>query len=159
MTASDNKQQGDDLLTSNQPVSEEIRGSLESRISAMTVPEKVELAAKGNREVRRILSRDTSVMVARALISSPLLSDEDIISFASSSQTNEDILRAIAENRQWTMNRQVVTAIVQNPRTPPPAAIRFLRGFATNELRVLSNNRSVSVVVRQEAKRMLTQRN
>jgi len=159
VTASDNKQQGDDLLTSNQPVSEEIRGSLESRISAMTVPEKVELAAKGNREVRRILSRDTSVMVARALISSPLLSDEDIISFASSSQTNEDILRAIAENRQWTMNRQVVTAIVQNPRTPPPAAIRFLRGFATNELRVLSNNRSVSVVVRQEAKRMLTQRN
>ena len=159
MTASDNKQQCSGPPTSDQPVGEESRHSLEAKISAMTVPEKVELAAKGNREVRRILSRDTSSMVARSLINSPLLSDEDIIAFASSSQTNEDILRAIADNRQWTSNRQVVAAIVQNPRTPPPAAIRFLRGFATNELRVISNNRSVSVTVRQEAKRMLAQRN
>ena len=159
MTVSDNKQQDKDLLTSDQPVNEKSRQSLEAKISMMTVPEKVELAAKGNREVRRILSRDTSAMVARALIGSPLLSEEDIITFASSSQTNEDILRSIADNRQWTGNRQVVAAIVQNPRTPPPVAIRFLRGFATNELRVLSNNRSVSVVVRQEAKRMMAQRN
>jgi len=159
VTVSGNNQQDGDQLTSDQPVDEESRRSLEAKISAMTVPEKVELAAKGNREVRRILSRETSAMVARALINSPLLSEEDIITFASSSQTNEDILRAISENRQWTANRQIVAAIVQNPRTPPPAAIRFLRGFATNELRVLSNNRSVSVVVRQEAKRMLNQRN
>ncbi|MCL1925642.1 MAG: hypothetical protein FWF95_00710 [Syntrophorhabdaceae bacterium] len=159
MTASDNKQQGSDAPTSGQPVGEESRQSLEAKISAMTVPEKVELAAKGNREVRRILSRDASSMVARALINSPLLSEEDIITFASSSQTNEDILRVIADNRQWTSNRQIVSAIVQNPRTPPPAAIRFLRGFATNELRIISNNRSVSVTVRQEAKRMLAQRN
>ena len=159
MTSSGDKQKDNDLLTSDQPADEKQRSSLEAQISAMTTPQKVELAAKGNREVRRILSRDTSSMVARALIISPLLSEEDIIAFASSSQTNEDILRSIADNRQWTANRQVVAALVQNPRTPPPAAIRFLRNFATNELRIISNNRSVSVVVRQEAKRMLTQRN
>ena len=156
MTVSDNKQQG---KNPDQPVTEEVRHSLEAKISAMTVPEKVELAAKGNREVRRILSRDTSSMVARSLMNSPLLSEEDIIAFSSSSLTNEDILRTIADNRQWTSNRQVVAAIVQNPRTPPPAAIRFLRSFATSELRVLMNNRSVSAVVRKEAKRLLTQRN
>jgi hypothetical protein len=124
----------------------------------MTVPEKVELATKGGREVRKILSRDASAMVARAVIGSPRLSEEDIATFAASSQTNEEILRAIADNKQWTANRQVVAALVQNPRTPPPAAIRFLRAFATNELRILMNNRSVSAVVRQEAKRLLAQR-
>ena len=159
MTVSGKNLPQNDLLTTDGPVSAEARHSLESLIAAMTVPQKVELASKGNREVRRILSRDASSMVARALIGSPLLSEEDIISFALSSQTNEDILRAIADNRQWTSNRQVVSALVQNPRTPPPAAIRFLRGFAANELRILMNNRSVNVVVRQEVKRLLAQRN
>ena len=145
-------------LTEDRPVTEEDRRSLEARIAAMTVPEKVELASKGNREVRKILSRDASNMVARAVIQSPKISDEDIAHFASSSLTNEDILRTIADNRQWTANRQVVTAIVLNPRTPPPAAIRFLRTFQTNELRILISNRALSSVVRQEARRLLAQR-
>lgn len=145
-------------LYRDEPLGEGDRSSLEARIAAMTVPQKVELASKGNREVRRILSRDASAMVARAVIASPRLSEEDVESFASSSLTNEEILRAIADNRQWTANRKVVSAIVQNPRTPPPAAIRFLRSFASNELRILMNNRGIPAVVRQEAKRLLAQR-
>jgi hypothetical protein len=145
-------------LTEDHPIGEEARRSLETRIAALTVPEKVELASKGNREVRKILSRDASSMVARALICSPKLSEEDIANFAASSQTHEEILRAIADNRQWTANRQIVAAIVQNPRTPPPSAIRFVRAFQTNELRILMHNRSIGLAVRQEAKRLLAQR-
>ncbi|MBE0602685.1 MAG: hypothetical protein IH611_03530 [Deltaproteobacteria bacterium] len=147
----------DDLIQ-DRPIAEDARRSIEAKISAMTIPEKVELASKGNREVRRILSRDASSMVARAVISSPKLSQEDVAAFAASSLTNEEILRTIADNRQWTSNRQIVSAIVQNPRTPPPAAIRFLHGFSKNELRILMNNRSVSIVVRQEARRLAAQR-
>ncbi len=142
----------------DRPLREEERSSLESRIAAMSVPEKVELAAKGGREVRKILSRDGSVMVARAVIASPKLSEEDIASFAASSQTNEEILRAIADNRQWTANRKIVAAIVYNPRTPPPSAIRFLRSFQANELRILTHNRTIASAVRQEAKRLLAQK-
>lgn len=145
-------------FTEERAVSDEDRRSLEARIAAMTVPEKVELASKGNREVRKILSRDASCMVARAVIQSPKLSDEDIAHFASSSLTNEEILRAIADNRQWTANRQVVASLVLNPRTPPPAAIRFLRTFQTNELRILMQNRGLAAVVRSEARRILAQR-
>ncbi|MBE0569094.1 MAG: hypothetical protein IH576_00470 [Deltaproteobacteria bacterium] len=145
-------------LIQDQPLGEDAKRSLEARISAMTISEKVELASKGNRDVRKVLSRDASSMVARAVIGSPKLSEEDVASFAASSQTNEEILRAIADNRQWTANRLIVAAIVQNPRTPPPAAIRFLKTFPGNELRILANNRSVGVVVRQEAKRLLAKR-
>jgi hypothetical protein len=144
--------------TADRPGGGDAHGSVESQIAAMSVPEKVELAVKGNREERKILSRDPSSIVARAVIGSPRLSDEDVVAYAASSQTNEEILRAIADNRQWTANRQIVAAIVQNPRTPPPSAIRFLRSFATNELRVLANNRGVGLAVRQEAKRLLAQR-
>ncbi len=145
-------------LTEDRPVGQEARQSIEAQVAAMTVPEKVEMASKGNREVRKILSRDASTVVARALIGSPKLSEEDIAAFAASSQTHEEILRAIADNRQWTANRQIVSAIVQNPKTPPASAIRFVRMFQTNELRILVKNHGVSLAVRQEARRVLAQR-
>lgn len=145
-------------LTEDRPIGEEERSSIAARIARLSVPGKVELAVKGNREVRRILSRDASSMVARAVIGSPKLTEDDILSYAASSLTHEEVLRFIADSRQWTANRQVVSALVQNPRTPPPAAIRFLKSYQTSELRVLSQNRGLSGAVRQEAKRLLAQR-
>ena len=145
-------------LTEERPIGEEERISIATQVARLTVPGKVELAVKGNREVRRILSRDASSMVARAVIASPKLTEDDIVSYAASSLTHEDVLRFIAESRQWTANRQVVNALVLNPRTPPPAAIRFLKSYQTSELRALTQNRSLSAAVRQEARRLLAQR-
>jgi len=145
-------------LTEERPVGEEERSSIAALVARLSVPAKMELAVKGNREVRRILSRDASSMVARAVIGSPKLTEDDIISYAASSMTHEDVLRFIADSRQWTANRQVVSALIQNPRTPPPSALRFLKSCQTSELRVLSQNRSLSAAVRQEARRLLAQR-
>jgi hypothetical protein len=145
-------------LTEDRPIGEEERRSLQAYIASLTVPQKVDLAAKGNREVRRLLSRDASSMVARAVFQSPKISEEDILAYATSSLTHEEILRAISESRQCIANRQVVTALVQNPRTPPPATIRFLKTYATNELRILMQNRGLSAVVRQEARRLLARK-
>ena len=145
-------------FTEERLIGEDERSSIAAQIAKISVPGKVELAGKGNREVRRILSRDANSMVARAVIGSPKLTEDDIISYAASSLTHGDVLRFIADSKQWTANRQVVTALVQNPRTPPPAVIRFLKSYQASELRVLSQNRSLSAVVRQEAKRLLAQR-
>jgi hypothetical protein len=145
-------------LTTERAVGEEERSTIASKVAALSVPAKVELAVKGNREVRRILSRDASSMVARAVIAGPKVTEDDVVSYAASSLTHEDVLRFIADSRQWTANRQVVSALVQNPRTPPPSAIRFLKSYQTSELRILSQNRSLSAAVRQEAKRLLAQR-
>jgi hypothetical protein len=146
------------VFTEERPIGEDERSSIAAQIAKISVPGKVELAGKGNREVRRILSRDASSMVARAVIGSPKLTEDDIISYAASSLTHGDVLRFIADTKQWTANRQVVTALVQNPRTPPPAVIRFLKSYNASELRILSQNRSLSAAVRQEAKRLLAQR-
>ena len=145
-------------LTEERPIGQEERSSIAAQVAKLSVPEKVVLAVKGNREVRKILSRDASSMVARAVIGSPKLTEHDVISYAASSMTHEDVLRSIADSREWTANRQVVNALVLNPRTPPPAAIRFLKGYQASELRVLSQNRSLSAAVRQEARRLLAQR-
>lgn len=142
-------------LVEDQPLSEGVRGSLQSYVSGLNIPQKVELAGKGNKEVRTILSRDPNRMVARAVIGSPKLSEADVMAYAASSQTNDDILRAIADNRTWMTNRKLVSVVVTNPRTPPQVSIRFLGSFATSELGIICRNRNVPLIVRREAKRII----
>ncbi len=140
-------------LTEDQAVNDDVRNSLQAFLAKCSVPQKVELAAKGNREVRSLLSRDPSSMVARAVINSPRLSELDILAYAASPLTNDEILRSIAESKTWSRNQRVVVLIVSNPRTPPPVALRFLGHLPVGELNILARNRNVSVVVRNEAKR------
>lgn len=142
-------------LTDEQPLNEAIRVSMQSYISSLTVPQKVELAAKGNKEVRLILSRDPSSLVARAVAFSPRTTDSDVIAYAGSSLTNEEILRIIADNREWTKNGRVKGKLASNPRTPSAVALRLLGHLPMSELSLLSRNRNVSVIIRREAKRRL----
>jgi len=141
-------------LTEDQAVDEGVRGSLQNFIAGLAVPERVELAAKGNKEVRQILSRDSNKMVARAVMSSPRLSEADVASYAASTLTNDEVLRAIAENREYMNNHTVLWAVLSNPRTPVSMAIRFLARLKVNELNLISRNRSISALVRREAKRL-----
>lgn len=140
-------------LTEDQPVNEDIRNSLQAFLAKLSVPQKVELAAKGNREVRSLLARDPSSMVARAVLNSPRLSELDVMAYAASPLTNDEILRGITESKNWARNPRVISLIVSNPRTPPAIAVRFLGHLSVNELRILSQNRNIPVVVRNEAKR------
>ncbi len=140
-------------LTEDQPVGDAVRGSLQSYITKLTVPLKVELAGKGNKEVRQILSRDPSSMVARAVVNSPRISESDVVAYAGSAQTNDEVLRAIAENREWSKNLRVKVLLVSNPRTPPAVAMRFLGHLPIGDLKILSRNRNISLIIRREAKR------
>ncbi len=144
-------------LTEDHPVDEGIRGSLQSYIAGLSVPQKVELAAKGNKEVRQILSRDPSSLVARAVMNSPRITESDVIAYAGSSLTSEDILRGIADNREWSKSVRVKLLLVTNPRTPPAVAMRFLGHLPLSDLGILSRNRNIPTIVRREAKKRLTQ--
>lgn len=142
-------------LILDEEVAEGAKTALQAFVSGLTVPKKIELAARGNKEVRMILSRDASSMVARAVISSPRLSEVDIQAYSSSPLTHEEILRAIGENREWTSKPRILLLIVSNPRTPPAVSLRLLPRLPKNELGNLTRNTNVSLFVRREAKRIL----
>ncbi|HEY5995963.1 MAG TPA: hypothetical protein VIU29_03035 [Candidatus Deferrimicrobiaceae bacterium] len=142
-------------LTQDESLSDAARGSLQNFVASLTVPQKVELSAKGNREVRKLLSRDPSSLVARAIITSPRLAELDIMDYAASPVTHEEILRAIGENREWMSNPKILSLIVANPKTPPPVALRLMGRLSVNELGVLQRNANASALVRREAKRLV----
>jgi len=154
---SDNPRKVRISLTEDHAVDESVRSSLQSYIARLTVPQKVKMSSKGNREVRLILSRDPSSVVARALVSSPRISETDVIAYAGSAQTNEDVLRGIAENREWSKSLRVKVLLVSNPRTPPAVALRFLGHLSVSDLGILARNRNVSMIIRREANRRVIQ--
>ncbi|MBI5575028.1 MAG: hypothetical protein HY896_01550 [Deltaproteobacteria bacterium] len=141
-------------LTEDHPVTETVRQSLQLYISGLPVPKKVELAVKGNKEVRQILSRDPNKLVARAVFGSPRLSQPDVVEYVQSPLTNEDLLREIGQHKEWMSNPLVLRAIVSNPRTPVPVAMRHLPRLSVQELNLLTRNRNVHALVRREAKRL-----
>jgi hypothetical protein len=145
-------------LTEDQPVDNAVRGSLQKLISGLAVPQKLELAVKGNKEVRQILSRDANSTVARAVARSPRLDPNDVTSYASSPLTNEEILRDIGENKEWMANQILLKAVVSNPRTPVPVAMRLLVRLSVAELTLLYRNRNLNMVIRREAKRLAVRR-
>jgi hypothetical protein len=49
-------------------------------------------------------------------------------------------------------------AIVKNPRTPVPVAMRHLLRLPMVELNLLSKNRNIHAVIRREAKRLAVRR-
>ncbi len=154
MTGQDDKRKKISLFHEQQLSAKE-KEALENYVRGLPVPKKVELAVKGNREVRAILAKDPNKMVARAVITSPRISEEEIINFAQSPNVNEEILRHIADNNQMTKNKRVVVALCNNPRTPVGVVMRFLPRLDVRELKSLSKNKNVSHAVQAQAKRIL----
>ncbi len=125
-------------------------------VKGLPVPGKLEYAIRGNREVRAVLSRDPNKIVARAVITSPRLSDEEVLGFARSTNVNEEVLRGIAENPKMVKNKRIVVALCNNPRTPVGISIKFLSRLDLRELRLIAKNRDIASPVRMHARRIVT---
>ena len=76
-------------------------------IQKMTVYQKIKLARLGNREARGLLVRDRNKVVAVAAVTSPKITEIEIVALAQSRNVSDEVLRLVAQNRQWTRAYQV----------------------------------------------------
>lgn len=132
--------------------------SLLRKIQRMKIQEKVKLAMSGNKESRGLLMRDSSRLVQIAIISNPKITDGEIALIACSRTVDEDVLRRIAENREWLKNYQVRLALVNNPKTPVGSSTKLVRTLRDQDIRLLSRSRTVSTAVVNTARRIITEK-
>lgn len=132
--------------------------SIEKKIAAMTVGKKIKLAYLGNKEVRGILIRDRSRMVAAAVVRSGRLSDSEVQAYAGNRNLHADVLREIAMNKEWMRKYPLQVALVNNPRCPPSVGIGLVSRMQAKELDALARNRNVSSVVFQLAGKLQRER-
>lgn len=129
--------------------------SVLEQIAAMSVPQKVQAAIKGDREVRSILIRDSNKLVCSAVIKSPRITDAEVEFYANLRNVQTDVLRLIAQNREWTKSYKVIHNLVRNPRTPITFTTKFMTRLNKKDLRALVRDRGVPEVLRTMARRMI----
>ena len=126
---------------------EEQRVSLEHKLRDMPVGKKIKLAYMGNQEARKILVRDPNKIVAAAVVKSGRLTPNEVASFAGNKNLHDEVVRLIADNKEFTRKYPVQVALVNNPKTPPSVALRLMQGLHKRDLQQLANNRNVPSVI------------
>ncbi|CAM4086586.1 hypothetical protein COSO111634_32915 [Corallococcus soli] len=136
------------------PMEEGKRQTLAQRIMKMSIAEKIKLATLGNKEARTSLIRDTNKLVCVAVIRSPRITDGEVLSCAANRAINEDVLRVIYNNREWTKMQKVKLALVKNPKVPLTVTMKFLNTLRDAELKDLARDKNVPAAVQSFAKKL-----
>lgn len=138
-------------------VEEEFR-NIAQQILNMTVAEKIKLATIGSKEARTLLLKDSSKTVVAATIKSPKITEEEILNVAKSKQASDEAIRLITLNREWIKTYAIKLALVNNPKTPPSIAMRFMNTLTKKDLRDIAGSRSVPSLISNNAKKILQAR-
>jgi hypothetical protein len=147
-------EQAVELLTDEEKQDAEKRSAV-AQLYSMNTAEKVIRALKGTSGERAILVRDPNRIVASAVLGSPRLTDPEIERFAAMKNVSEEVLRQIAQNKDWTKRYGVISALVKNPRTPIGLAINFIPRMNPRDMKTLSVDKGVSEVIRKQAKKFV----
>ncbi|WP_428264248.1 hypothetical protein [Haliangium sp.] len=127
-------------------------------IARMSVPAKIRLATLGNAIARGQLIRDPIKMVAVAAIKAPGVTDMEVAKYASNHSLCDDVIHHIANRREWTKLYGVKLSLVQNPKTPIQASIRFMSHLREKDLRTISRSKGVPTAVAAQARKLLSAR-
>lgn len=129
-------------------------GLSEGQIRMLPVPARLKLARGAPRTLRNILLRDTNPQVACAALMFNNLSDQEIEQTASSRSVQQEVLEAIGKKREWIGRYPVMKALIQNPRTPLPMAIKYVPRLSVRDLRDMAKDRNIPDAVRSMALRL-----
>ena len=124
-------------------------------IGSLKVPEKIQLALKGNKEARTLLLKDPNRQVFMAVVASPRLTDEEVDNMAQSKNMPDEVLRAMARNPAWVRRYSVTSGLVNNPKTPLAVSLGFLKNLRAKDLERLSKNKGVPAALRTTAFKMV----
>jgi len=137
---------------------EERRDSVLQKIAKLDIRGRITLAMRGTKEDRSILIRDSTKLVAIAVLESPKVSDGEVEKFALQKNVLEAVLRAIPLKRRFAKNYNIMRNLVQNPRTPLDLSLGLMKNLLIHDLKNLSGNKEVSDTIRKLALRMFKQK-
>lgn len=130
------------------------RVSVINRIMKMGMKDRMRLAMKGDREARNILIRDPNRIVCQAVVNNPRITEQEVEKIAAMRSITEDVLRQLANNRQWQRSYAIIHNLARNPRTPIANVLPILTRLQLRDLMALSKNKNVSDAVRRQALRL-----
>lgn len=118
--------------------------------------EKINQALKGDRDARAAILRSPNRPLHVHVLRNPGLTLDEIAQIARMTTVSVDVLRQIAERREWGHRPEIAIALIRNPTVPPPVAIALLAYVGEAELRQLAkDSRTREPIQRAARKRLL----
>jgi hypothetical protein len=121
----------------------------------MGVADKIKMAITGDKEWRSIFLKDANKMVSGSAIKNPRITDSEIVSILKSPIQNDEIMRVICSNKEWTKNYNIRKALVENSRTPLPHALKLLTTLNDKDVASLAKSKNITSVLSNQAKRII----
>jgi hypothetical protein len=109
----------------------------------------------GSKE-RSNLLRDPNKEVVLSVLENPKITETEIAQFAKLHTMPGEAIKKIIQNKAWMKHYGIVSALVNNPKTPPFIATTLASKLKKKDLRKLERNRGVCEVVRGAAKKLLS---
>jgi hypothetical protein len=124
-------------------------------IQRMSIPQKIKLALKGAKDARGMLIRESSKLISMGVLENPRLTIGEVEFFAKSTNLSEDLLRKIGMNAEWTRKNTIISALVNNPKTPVGLSMGFVNRLPDRELAILEKSRNIPAPVRTAARNLI----
>jgi hypothetical protein len=130
------------------------RGSVADRLDPLTVAQKIAQAMSGDREVRMALLRDVNRSLHACVLRNPRIGLDEVQWAAKLTTLSPDALKLIAEHKEWGANATVCAALVRNPKTPLPLALRLLDRVPIAEVRAIAKGGARDALVHAARKKV-----
>lgn len=137
---------------------EEKKRSIAGKIAKLSVAEKIKFALMGNKEVRNILIKDSNKLVSTAVLKNPRITEGEVIKISQDKNLPDEIIRAVATNKNWIQNYNIRLNLVYNPKTPVQISVKFLSSLGNKDLDKISKSKNVSSIISSTARKILVQR-
>ncbi len=148
-------QEAQPITQAETPAEEQKKLNMTQRVLRMSVAEKIKLATLGNKEARTLLLRDSNKLVCMAAVTSPRITDGEVMTLANSRTLNAEVLRHIYSNREYLKIYAIKMSIVKNPKVPLPTALKFLYTLQEKDIKELARDRNVPQTIQSQAKAWL----
>ena len=116
---------------------------------------KIEQALRGTRDERMAVLRSPQRNLHVYVLRNPGLTLDEIAGMARMTTISVDVLKQIAERREWGHRPEIAIALVRNPTVPPPVAVALLDHVAPAELRQLAKDARTREAIQKAARKKL----
>jgi len=121
-----------------------------------TFAERVHVALHGTRDDRAAILREQNRQLHPFVLKSPLVTVEEVTSWAGNAQLSAEFLKLIADRKEWFTRPAIAQALARNPKTPADIAIRAVEHVPMETVRQMAKGvAALPHVVQAARKRIL----
>ena len=107
----------------------------------------------GSRDERAMILRDTNRLLHPYVLKNPNLQIDEVVAMARMSAISPELLKQIAERREWMARPDIAIALVRNPTVPVTVALKALDHVSVSDLRQLAKDTKTRPAIQAAARK------